>query len=326
MTANWPRSPRELDGAAVGTLSSRARSRARWGRGAARPAARRGQSPPLSRRSAAGQYLPLVRPADAVRLHRVQRRDRLHRRAVRPGVPADGFATARPRRPRQRGVQRVSRPCSRRPTGCAPCRCFWPCARRREVMPWPAAQAVGADPRRRRGCWHWRGGISTPASSFSHRGSPLVIVLGGDAGSWQGRTGRLARGACPSGARGAALASRVVWRGRLARGIRVLAAGCSVLIEGAFRDAAEQTKRSNWHRALASACCAFWLGALTGRSGCAALANARCRSGGPGCLATPRCAGCSPRAIDWLRDGLTSINALPRREVIQCARPQGPWR
>ena len=48
----------------------------------------------VPRRSPPAQHRPARWPPDAVRRDRVQRRDRLHRRALRPGVPADGPVAA----------------------------------------------------------------------------------------------------------------------------------------------------------------------------------------------------------------------------------------
>ena len=50
--------------------------------------------PPHSRRSSSGQHRPARRPPGAVRCHRIQPADRVRRRALRSGVPADG---SRPR-------------------------------------------------------------------------------------------------------------------------------------------------------------------------------------------------------------------------------------
>ena len=51
--------------------------------------------PPHSRRSSSGQHRPARRPPGAVRCHRIQPADRVRRRALRSGVPADGFDRAR---------------------------------------------------------------------------------------------------------------------------------------------------------------------------------------------------------------------------------------
>ena len=53
---------------------------------------------PLPRRSASAQHLPDRRQADAVRRHRIRRGAGQHRRALRPGVPADGSRLSPARR------------------------------------------------------------------------------------------------------------------------------------------------------------------------------------------------------------------------------------
>ncbi len=79
---------------ALGRELSRCRRTARF-------EARRRQGAPLSRRFASGQYLRRGRKAAAVRLHRVFRGHRQHRRAVRSRLPVDGSGSSRASRFRQ---------------------------------------------------------------------------------------------------------------------------------------------------------------------------------------------------------------------------------
>ena len=80
--------------------------------GPARDAARRSPTvwlrAPMPRRPASSQHRPPRRAADAVRWRRVQRRDRLHRRLLRSGVPVDGSLAPAVATPRQRRDEPLS--------------------------------------------------------------------------------------------------------------------------------------------------------------------------------------------------------------------------
>ncbi len=94
---------------------------------------RHGLHPPHPRRPASRQYRAARRPAGAVRRHRVQRADRVRRRALRSRLPADGPGRARPRaggEHRAQPLPRRSRGATRTSTRSRRCRSSCRCGRR----------------------------------------------------------------------------------------------------------------------------------------------------------------------------------------------------
>ena len=94
---------------------------------------RHGLHPPHPWRPASRQYRAARRPAGAVRRHRVQRGDRVRRRALRPRLPADGPGRARARRRRRTSSSTAtssSRSATRTSTRSPRCRSSCRCGRR----------------------------------------------------------------------------------------------------------------------------------------------------------------------------------------------------